>query len=43
MPDWDLSNVNAMVEAFKYRSVFNGNIGSCNVSSVTNQSNIFLL
>ena len=41
MPDWDVSNVTNMVDAFNGASYFNGNLSSWDVSSVTNMTNMF--
>jgi surface protein len=41
MPDWDVSNVTTMSEAFKSKSNFNGDISRWNVSNVTNMGNMF--
>jgi len=41
MPDWDVSNVTDMSEAFEGWWDFNGDIGSWDVSNVTNMRNMF--
>ena len=41
MPDWDVSQVTDMSDAFKNKSDFNGDISSWNVSSVTDMSSMF--
>jgi surface protein len=41
MPDWDVSNVTDMSEAFRFESGFNADISSWDVSSVTNMANMF--
>ena len=41
MPDWDVSAVTNMQEAFKAKSDFNGDISSWDVSSVTTMENMF--
>ena len=41
MPDWDVSQVTDMSNAFSNKSDFNGDISSWNVSSVTNMSYMF--
>ncbi|ARV05657.1 hypothetical protein BTO04_02625 [Polaribacter sp. SA4-10] len=41
MPDWDVSNVNTMHEAFAFKNDFNGDISNWDVSSVTNMSGMF--
>jgi surface protein len=41
MPDWNVSTVTSMSEAFKDKSDFNGDISSWNVGSVTDMSAVF--
>ena len=41
MPDWDVSNVTDMFEAFRDRTDFNADIGAWDVSSVTDMSYMF--
>jgi surface protein len=41
MPDWDVSNVTDMSQAFQAKSDFNGDISNWNVSSVTNMEQMF--
>ena len=41
MPDWDVSQVTSMAEAFKDKISFNGDISSWNVSNVTNMLGMF--
>jgi surface protein len=41
IPDWDVSTVTNMAEAFMGSTSFNGNIGTWNVSSVTNMRQMF--
>jgi surface protein len=41
MPDWDVSNVTTMRDAFNDRSSFNGDISNWNVSSATNMFGMF--
>ncbi len=41
MPDWDVSNVTDMSQAFDGRITFNGNLSEWDVSSVTNMGAMF--
>jgi surface protein len=41
MPDWDVSSVTTMRDAFNDRSSFNGDISNWNVSSATNMFGMF--
>ena len=41
MPDWDVSNVTDMSEAFKFRTTFNGDLSAWDVSNVTNMIGMF--
>ena len=41
MPDWDVSQVTNMRDAFNYSESFNGDISSWDVSSVTNMNGMF--
>jgi len=41
MPDWDVSNVTDMSEAFKDKNDFNADISAWNVSNVTNMNFMF--
>jgi len=41
MPDWDVSQVTSMSEAFRDKDAFNANIGEWDVSSVTNMGSMF--
>ena len=41
MPDWDVSQVTDMSNAFEYRNDFNGDISNWDVSSVTNIYDMF--
>jgi len=41
MPDWDVSNVTDMSQAFDGRITFNGNLSEWDVSSVTNMVAMF--
>lgn len=41
MPDWDVSNVTNMSQAFKNRVGFSGDISNWDVSNVTNMSQMF--
>jgi surface protein len=41
MPDWDLSSVTNMGNAFSTKTSFNGDIGSWDVRNVTDMSNMF--
>ncbi|MFT5217789.1 MAG: hypothetical protein ACI83H_002930 [Glaciecola sp.] len=41
MPDWDVSTVTAMLEAFKDRLDFNRHISNWNVSGVTDMGFMF--
>jgi surface protein len=43
MPDWDVSNVTDMSNAFRDKSNFNGDISSWDVSNVTNMAKMFLV
>ena len=43
MPDWDVSNVTIMQQAFFYKENFNGDISSWNVSSVNDMSKMFFV
>ena len=43
MPDWDVSSVTVMKEAFNNKLEFNGDISSWDVSSVTNMQTMFRL
>ena len=36
MPDWDVSNVTDMSQAFRNKNTFNGDISNWDVSNVTN-------
>ncbi|MGY8868131.1 MAG: BspA family leucine-rich repeat surface protein, partial [Methylophagaceae bacterium] len=41
MPDWDVSSVTDMSNAFEGKNTFNGDISSWDTSSVTNMTNMF--
>ena len=41
MPDWDVSNVTNMAEAFLFRTDFNAEIGDWDVSNVTQMGRMF--
>ena len=41
MPDWDVSNVTDMYQAFKDRTDFNGDISNWDVSNLTDMSRMF--
>ena len=41
MPDWDVSQVTDMSEAFRDKEVFNGDLSSWDVSSVTDMNSMF--
>ena len=41
MPNWDVSDVTNMQEAFRYKNQFNGDISSWDVSSVINMTDMF--
>ena len=43
MPDWDVSNVTDMFEAFIDRTDFNADIGDWDVSNVTNMAGCFMM
>ena len=43
MPDWDVSNVTSMKDAFQSREDFNGDISAWDVSNVTNMNEMFFL
>ena len=43
MPDWDVSQVTSMAQAFKDKISFNGDISSWDVSNVTNMLSMFYL
>ena len=42
MPDWDVSQVTDMSEAFKGRKIFNGDISKWDVGNVTDMQDMFL-
>ena len=41
MPDWDVSQVTSMSEAFRNMETFNGDIGNWDTSQVTNMNHMF--
>ena len=41
MPDWDVSLVTDMTDAFKNKTTFNGDIGSWNTAKVTDMKSMF--
>ena len=41
MPNWDTTNITSLVNAFKDKTTFNGDISAWNTSSVTNMTGVF--